>query len=373
MERKTPLYAAHEAAGGRMVDFAGWLMPLSYGSELAEHRAVREDAGIFDVSHMGIVDFEGPRTKDFLRRLYANDIARLTTPGAAQYGVMLNPEGGVKDDLITYFRGPERYRTVVNAGTRAGDIAWMRKVATDYGVTVTEREALAMIAVQGPRARERAAAVLPEALKGGALELKPFTACERGDWLVARTGYTGEDGWEIMLPVERAPALWQALVEAGAAPCGLAARDSLRLEAGLNLYGQDMDETTTPWESNLGWTVALEPAARDFIGREALERAHEESTHRLIGLVLKDRGVIRHGQTVKTAAGEGVVTSGGFGPTIERSVALARVPAAAASEDEAQVLMRNREMPAAIVKPPFVRRGKVRVNLQLEASKKSGG
>lgn len=363
MERKTPLYAVHEAAGGRMVDFAGWRMPLSYDSELAEHRAVREDAGLFDVSHMGIVDFEGVRATEFLRHLYANDIGRLTEPGTAQYGVMLNPEGGVKDDLITYFRGPERYRTVVNAGTRAGDIAWMRKVAADYGVTVAEREALAMIAVQGPRARERAAAVLPEALKGGALELKPFNACERGDWLVARTGYTGEDGWEIMLPAERAPALWQKLVEAGAAPCGLAARDSLRLEAGLNLYGQDMDEMTTPWESNLGWTVALEPAARDFVGRAAIEQAREENAHRLVGLVLTGRGVIRHGQTVKTAAGEGVVTSGGFGPTIERSVALARVPAAAASEAEARVLIRKHEMSAAIVRPPFVRRGKVRVQI----------
>jgi aminomethyltransferase len=347
-----------------MSPFAGWTMPLSYGSELAEHRAVREDAGIFDVSHMGIVDFEGARAKAFLQRLYANDIGRLTTPGAAQYGVMLNPEGGIKDDLITYFRGPERYRTVVNAGTRAGDIAWMREVADEFGVTVSEREDLAMIAVQGPRARERAAAVLPEALKGGALELKPFTACERGDWLVARTGYTGEDGWEIMLAAERAPALWQSLVEAGAQPCGLAARDSLRLEAGLNLYGQDMDETTHPWESNLGWTVTLDPETRSFIGRAAIEAAREAADKkRLVGLVLKARGVIRHGQKVKTPAGEGIATSGGFGPSIERSIALARVPAAAASETEAQVIIRGREAPAAIVKPPFVRRGKVRVNL----------
>ncbi len=362
MERKTPLYAVHETAGGRMTPFAGWLMPLSYGSELAEHRAVREDAGLFDVSHMGIVDFEGERVQEFLRRLYANDIGRLATPGAAQYGVMLNPEGGIKDDLITYYRGPARYRTVVNAGTRTGDLAWMRRVAEDFGVKVVERDDLAMIAAQGPRARERAAAVLPEALKGGALELSPFTAVERGDWLVARTGYTGEDGWELMLPADRAPALWQALVDAGAKPCGLAARDSLRLEAGLNLYGQDMDETTHPYESNLGWTVALDADGRDFIGRAALERARNASGgKRLVGLVLKDRGVIRHGQRVKTAAGEGIVTSGGFGPTIERSVALARVPAGAVGEAEAQVVIREREVPAAIVKPPFVRRGKIKV------------
>lgn len=364
MERKTPLYDAHESAGGRMVDFAGWRMPLAYGSELAEHRAVREDAGMFDVSHMGIVDFEGARAREFLQYLYANDIGRINSPGRAQYGVMLNPEGGIKDDLITYYRGPERYRTVVNAGTRGGDIAWMREVAETFDVTVTERSDLAMIAVQGPKARERAAAVLPEALKGSALELKPFTISERGDWLVARTGYTGEDGWEVMLPADRARAFWDALAEAGVQPAGLAARDSLRLEAGLNLYGQDMDETTTPWESRLGWTVALDPAERAFIGREAVGKAREASgKKRLVGLVLTGRGVIRHGQTVKTAAGEGVVTSGGFSPILERSIAFARLPGAAAGESEAAIVMRKRELPAKIVKPPFVRGGKSNVAL----------
>ncbi|MGH8427258.1 MAG: glycine cleavage system aminomethyltransferase GcvT [Gammaproteobacteria bacterium] len=361
MERKTPLYAEHEAAGARLAPFAGWLMPLAYGSELAEHRAVREAAGLFDVSHMGIVDFEGARTGELLRRLYANDVGRLTTPGQAQYGVMLNPEGGIKDDLITYYRGPGRYRTVVNAGTREGDLAWIRRHADDFGVRVSEREDLAMLAVQGPRARELAAAVLPEALKGGALELKPFTAAESGDWLIARTGYTGEDGWELMLPAGRAAGLWRALVETGVTPCGLIARDSLRLEAGLNLYGQDMDATTHPYESNLGWTVALDPEDRDFIGRAALERARSERDGlRLVGLVLKDRGVIRHGQAVQTTTGEGVVTSGGFAPTLGRSIALARIPAG--TETEAAVVIRNRKLSAAIVAPPFVRRGKVRVN-----------
>lgn len=364
MERKTALHDAHEAAGGRMVEFAGWRMPLSYGSELAEHRAVREDAGMFDVSHMGIVDFDGKRAQEFLRKLYANDIARLTTPGAAQYGVMLNPEGGIKDDLITYFRSPGRYRTVVNAGTRASDIAWMRKIAAEFGVAVNERPDLAMIAIQGPRARERAVAVLPEALKGSAPELKPFTLSERGDWLVARTGYTGEDGWEVMLPADRAGAFWDSLAEAGIQPAGLAARDSLRLEAGLNLYGNDMDESTHPWEANLGWTVALDPAERKFIGREAIEKTRDGAARkRLAGLVLKARGVIRQGQRVTAAAGQGVVTSGGFSPALERSIGLARLPAAAAGESKATVAMRKRELPAAIVKPPFVRRGKIRVTL----------
>ncbi len=360
MERKTPLYAAHEAAGAKIVPFAGWAMPLSYGSELAEHRAVREDAGVFDVSHMGIVDFEGARCRDFLRHLLANDVARLNTPGQALYGTMLNSDGGIKDDLITYYRGPNRYRTVVNAGTRDSDIAWIRKVAKDYGVNVNERNELAMIAIQGPRARERAATLLPEALKGAVLELKPFTAVNSGDWFIARTGYTGEDGWEVMLPGERAPRFWQALIAAGVTPCGLAARDSLRLEAGLNLYGNDMDEATHPYESNLGWTVALDPADRDFIGRAALERVHEVgSARRLVGLVLDGRGIIRHGQRVITGDGDGVVTSGGFGPSVQRSVALARVPAAV--EATVKVIIRDREMPATVVKPPFVRRGKILV------------
>ena len=358
MERKTPLYAAHEAAGAKLVPFAGWLMPLSYGSELAEHRAVREDAGAFDVSHMAIVDFEGERCRDFLRHLLANDVAKLTMPGQALYSAMLNAEGGIKDDLITYYRGPKRYRTVVNAGTRDSDIVWIRSVAKEFGVGVTERGELAMIAVQGPRARERAANLLPEALKGAALELKPFTAVDSGDWFIARTGYTGEDGWEIMLPGERAANFWQSLVAAGVAPCGLAARDSLRLEAGLNLYGSDMDETTHPYESNLGWTVALDPPARDFIGRAALERVREAgSERRMVGLVLEGRGIIRHGQVVKTSGGAGVVTSGGFGPTVQRSVALARIPAGA--EEAAEVDIRGKAMPARIVKPPFVRRGKI--------------
>lgn len=358
MERKTPLYAAHEAAGAKIVPFADWLMPLSYGSELAEHRAVRENAGVFDVSHMGIVDLEGARCRDFLRHLLANDVARLNIPGQALYGAMLNPEGGIKDDLITYYRGPSRYRTVVNAGTRDSDIAWIRARAQDYGVNVSERNELAMIAIQGPRAREQAATLLPEALKGAALELKPFTAVNSGDWFIARTGYTGEDGWEVMLPGERAPQFWQALIAAGVAPCGLAARDSLRLEAGLNLYGSDMDETTHPYESNLGWTVALDPADRDFIGRAALERVREAgSARRLVGLVLDGRGIIRHGQRVITSAGDGVVTSGGFGPSVQRSVALARVPAAVTAT--VKVVIRDREIPATVVKPPFVRRGKI--------------
>ena len=360
MERKTPLYATHEAAGAKLVPFAGWSMPLSYGSELAEHRAVREDAGIFDVSHMGVVDLEGERCREFLRYLLANDVAKLSAPGQALYGTMLNPEGGIKDDLITYYRGPGRYRTVVNAGTRDSDIAWMRKVAADFGVNVNERTGLAMIAVQGPRARERAATVLPEALKGAALELKPFAAVDSGDWFIARTGYTGEDGWEVILPAERAPKFWESLTAAGATPCGLAARDSLRLEAGLDLYGSDMDETTHPYESNLGWTVAMDPEDRDFIGRTALEHISETGPQRrLVGLVLEGRGIIRHGQAVLTSAGEGVVTSGGFGPTVQRSVALARIPAGGSKDEAVNVVIRGKEMPARITKPPFVRRGKI--------------
>ncbi len=361
MERKTALYAEHVAAGARIVPFAGWLMPLSYGSELAEHRAVREDAGLFDVSHMGIADIEGEGAGNFLRRLLANDVARLTVPGQAQYGVMLNAEGGILDDLIVYYLAPGRYRVVINAARREADLNWMRRRGS-AAVRIVEREDLALIAVQGPRARERSVVEFPEAIKGGVLDLKPFTAAERGDWMVARTGYTGEDGWEVMLPADRAPSLWRGLVSMGIRPCGLAARDSLRLEAGLNLYGQDMDEATHPYESNLGWTVALEPRDREFIGRDALERIKSEGPRRrLVGLVLRTRGVIRHGQVVRTADGSGVVTSGGFSPSLERSIALARIPAGEACE--ATVEIRGRAVAAAIVKPPFVRRGKLLVTL----------
>jgi aminomethyltransferase len=363
MGSKTPLYDKHVEAGARIVDFGGWDMPLHYGSQKEEHFAVRERAGVFDVSHMTIVDLSGDRVREFLRKLVANDVAKLENYGKALYTCMLNDDGGVIDDLIIYFVGDTDYRLVVNAATREKDLAWIRKQAEAFGVTVTERAELAMIAVQGPNARELAAPCIDAAHRDAALALKPFSGMFAGDWFVARTGYTGEDGWEIVLPAAAAPATWDRLLAAGVAPCGLGARDTLRLEAAMNLYGSDMDETISPLEAGLAWTVAWEPADRDFIGRGPLEALRQRADkRRFVGLLLEDKGVLRnHMKVVVDGVGEGEITSGGFSPTIGRSIALARVPAG--DYDRAQVEVRGKLLNARIVKTPFVRNGQVRIDV----------
>ena len=338
-----------------MIDFGGWDMPLQYGSQIAEHHAVRRAAGIFDVSHMGIVDLKGAAVRPFLQRLFANDVGKLEAPGKALYGCMLNEAGGVVDDLIVYFLGEQQFRAVVNAGTRDKDLAWMRRFAAGFGVQVIERSDLAMLAVQGPEARGALAAQLSAAGAERALALGPFFGEQIEGWFVSRTGYTGEDGFEIMLPAGQAEGLWRALAAAGVAPCGLGARDTLRLEAGMSLYGSDMDEHTNPLECGLAWTVALTPG-RAFVGRQALEEALAAGLKRkLVGLVLEDRGVLRAQQRVISAGGAGEITSGTFSPTLERSIALAHVPVAASGT--VQVEIRGKLHQARIVKPPFVRRG----------------
>ncbi|NEV62041.1 glycine cleavage system aminomethyltransferase GcvT [Thiorhodococcus minor] len=363
MGLRTPLFSEHERLGARIVAFGGWDMPLHYGSQLEEHHAVRRAAGMFDVSHMQPVDIHGAGAEAYLRHLLANDVAKLKAPGKALYTCMLNAAGGVVDDLIVYARAPGRYRAVVNAATADKDLDWMQRHAADFEVQIDRRSDLAMIAVQGPQARDKALPLLPADIHDQAGQLKPFFAAESTAWFVGRTGYTGEDGFEIMLPAEDAPGVWSALHEAGVQPCGLGARDTLRLEAGMNLYGQDMDEETGPLESGLGWTVAWEPADRDFIGRDALRRLRDSGALRsFVGLVLTGRGVIRSHQKVLfegQAAGE--ITSGGFSPTLERSIALARVQAGIA--DHCEVEIRGKAVPARIVQPPFVRHGKARIAL----------
>ena len=363
MGMKTPLYDKHVEAGARIVDFGGWDMPLHYGSQKEEHHAVRTRAGVFDVSHMTIVDLGGERVRDFLRQLLANDVGKLRDTGKALYTCMLNEDGGVIDDLIVYFMDENWFRMVVNAATRAKDLAWINKHAADYEVRVTERAELAMLAVQGPQARELAAPCVASGFRDAALTLKLFTGMEAGDWFVARTGYTGEDGWEILLPAADATAVWDRLLAAGVAPCGLGARDTLRLEAAMNLYGSDMDETISPLEAGLGWTVAWEPAERDFIGRGPLEQLRADaSRRRFVGLLLEDKGVLRnHQRVVVEGIGEGEITSGGFSPTIGRSIALARLPAG--DYDRAQVDVRGKMLDVKIVKTPFVRNGQVRIDV----------
>ena len=363
MDKQTVLFETHKAMGGKMVPFGGWEMPLHYGSQLEEHHQVRRDAGMFDVSHMTVVDLKGAQVKPFLRHLLANDVAKLRTSGKALYSCMLNERGGVVDDLIVYFLEETWFRMVVNAGTTDKDLAWMQQQAADYDLTLTPRRELAMIAVQGPNARAKALPLLSQKLQAAAAEIKPFNAVYDGEWFVARTGYTGEDGFEIMLPGDRAAEFWQRLHTAGVAPCGLGARDTLRLEAGMNLYGSDMDEETSPLAAGLGWTIAWEPEDRDFIGRSVLEtQRNDPAMPRFVGLVLTGRGVLRnHLQLFDGDRLIGEVTSGGFAPTLERSIALARIEPGTGETCEVEI--RGKRVSAQVVKPPFVRNGKSLLSL----------
>ncbi len=357
MGKKTALYEAHQQAGGKLVDFGGWDMPLHYGSQVEEHHAVRQDAGMFDVSHMTVIDISGQDARDFLRHLLANDVDKLTTPGKALYSGMLTPEGGVIDDLIVYGMG-DWYRVVVNCATREKDLEWMTKQAARFEVSLEERPEMAMIAVQGPNAREKAALAVSATKAEVIRELKVFQGIEVEGWFIARTGYTGEDGLEIVVPEKEAESFWKALLEAGVRPAGLGARDTLRLEAGMNLYGSDMDESISPLSANMGWCVAWEPADRDFIGRSALEAIKADGQYdRLVGLVLEGRGVLRPGQKVIVEGlGEGVITSGTFSPTLGHAIAMARVPAGTGSE--AVVDVRGKSLPVRVIKAGFVRNGK---------------
>ncbi len=366
MCNKTVLFDKHVEYKGKIVDFAGWQMPVNYGSQMDEHYQVRNDAGMFDVSHMVIVDLgavdESTDIKGFLQYLLANDIAKLKDSGKALYSCMLNEMGGVIDDLIVYYLSDEWYRIVINAGTREKDLAWINKQAAAFNVNIKERDDLAMIAVQGPNARSKAFEVLPVDVVETATPLKRFFGGDCGDWFVGRTGYTGEDGFEIMLPESEAAALWDKLAGVGIKPCGLGARDTLRLEAGMNLYGTDMTEETSPLISGLGWTIALQPEDRNFIGREALLAEKAEGVQqKLVGLVLEARGVLRGHQKVVVenesgeVVGEGEITSGTFSPSLQKSIALARVPVDIGKT--CKVDIRGKLLNATVVKPVFVRDG----------------
>ncbi len=357
MGQRTPLYQQHLDAGAKIVDFAGWDMPLHYGSQIAEHKQVREHAGVFDVSHMTIVDVDGKAALDYLRTLLAGDVARLA-PGMALYTVMLNGIGGVVDDLLVY-RREQGFRLVVNCGTREKDLRWLNWTNTGNAAELHERRELAILAVHGPQAIGQVCALLPAPQADAVRSLGAFRFTELGDWFVARTGYTGEQGLEIILPAAEAPGLWQRLLAAGVKPIGLGARDTLRLEAGMNLYGHDMDDATSPLSANLDWTIAWEPADRHFRGRAAVEKHRELLASGelpvLTGLVLETRGVLREGQKVFTDRGEGIITSGTFSPTLNLSVALARVPVQSTA---CQVDLRGVPTPVRMVKPRFVRNGK---------------
>lgn len=355
MAKRTALYAKHLEANGKIVDFGGWDMPVNYGSQIQEHQAVRQNAGMFDVSHMTIVDVAGVDATAYLQKLLANDVARLKETGKALYSGMLNTAGGVIDDLIVY-KMDGWYRTVVNCSTREKDLEWMTAQTKGFDVSLTERPELAMVAVQGPKAIELVKQVKPEAAELIS-SLKVFQGLPKSTWFYARTGYTGEDGLEIMVPEAEVAAFWQQLLDAGVAPAGLGARDTLRLEAGMNLYGNDMDENISPLQAGMGWTIAWEPASRNFIGREALEAEKAAGVAmKQVGLVMETRGVMRsHQKVVVEGVGEGEITSGTFSPSLDYSIAIARVPAA--TGDSALVDMRGKLVPVRVVKLPFVRNG----------------
>ena len=361
MPKATPLNELHRAAGARMVDFGGWDMPLHYGSQIEEHHAVRRGAGLFDVSHMQVLDVEGNGAQPFLRGLLANDVARLKAPGKAHYSCMLTEQGGVIDDLIVYRFDDDAFRIVVNAGTAEKDLAWIeaRRRSGDAQVDLKPRRDLAILAIQGPDARETFWRACPDT-RGDTQALAPFSAARAGEMMVARTGYTGEDGFEVILPAAIAAATWEKLVAAGARPAGLGARDTLRLEAGMNLYGQDMDEQVSPLDAGLAWTVDLK-TERDFVGRASLESRGQSS--QFAGLLLLDAGgVLRAHQKVRASGAEGEITSGTFSPTLAKSIALARLPLPCKPGDTVEVVVRDKPLKARVVKPPFVRHGKILVS-----------
>ena len=361
MPNKTVLYAKHLEAGAKMVDFHGWEMPINYGSQIEEHHAVRNNAGMFDVSHMTIVDVTGHDAQAYLRFLLANDVAKLKDKGKALYSGMLNEAGGVVDDLIVYYFDNTNYRLVVNSATRDKDMNWLTAQSSGFNVTITERTEFAMIAVQGPNAKNKAGELFSSAQQEAVAGMKPFYGVQAEDLFIATTGYTGETGYEIMVPIDDACEFWQKLLEVGVTPCGLGARDTLRLEAGMNLYGQDMDETISPLSANMGWTITWDPSDRNFVGRTALETQKAQSPDKLVGLVMTDKGVLRAGQIVKANGCDGVITSGSFSPTLGHSIAMARISSGVNGEIEAQsvqVEIRKKWVTVKVVKPSFVRNGK---------------
>ena len=356
---QTVLYAKHLEAGAKMVDFHGWEMPINYGSQIEEHHAVRQKAGMFDVSHMTIVDVTGADAQAYLRRLVINDVAKLTVKGKALYTGMLNHEGGVIDDLIIYYFSTTDYRLVVNSATREKDLAWLNEQASGFTVTITERPEFGMIAVQGPQAKTIVAGLLTAEQTAAVDGMKPFFGVHAGDLFIATTGYTGEHGYEIVVPAAKTADLWQQLLDAGVAPCGLGARDTLRLEAGMNLYGLDMDETISPLAANMAWTISWDDENRNFIGKDVLTAQLAQGNQaKLVGLVMEEKGVLRSGTKVITPSGEGIITSGTFSPTLGYSIAMARVPNQVQEGDTVEVEMRKKMVTVKVIKPSFVRNGK---------------
>lgn len=363
MPRQTPLYSAVRQANGKIVDFFGWEMAIHFGSQLNEHHAVRQHSGLFDVSHMSITDVSGDGARDFLRQLLANDVAKIDDKSRGLYSCLLNETGGVIDDLIVCRRAANHYRIVSNAGTEASVRDWLT-THCPHNVTLTPQTDLAMLALQGPHSRDILLGLLPANIHDTVRAMRPFDFCDQDPWFIANTGYTGEDGFELILDADLAQQTWTHLLEQGVQPCGLGARDTLRLEAGLNLYGQDMDSHTHPYESNLGWTVCERDSARNFIGKSALHAIDRDHCQQLVGLYLPSGGILRAGQTINIDGGaaNGVVTSGSFAPTLQAAIGLARLPQG--NFTTVDVLIRAKALRAYVVKPPFVKQGKILIDVK---------
>ena len=353
---KTALNNAHIELGAKMVNFSHWEMPISYTSLIEEHHAVRNTAGIFDVSHMSVFDFKGGDQVAFFEKIFANDIKKICNDDKAIYGALLNEEGGILDDLIIYHAN-EKFRLVSNCSTREQNRQWYEKHAVEFGVEVVERSDMGILAIQGPDALSKILSI--DGINPQVNNLQSFGCMFDGDKLYARTGYTGEDGLEIIVPSEDINQFWDQALKLGCTPIGLGARDTLRLEAGLNLYGNDMTIENHPYESNLGWTIDMTDENRQFIGKQALLSIDQSKSQKIVGIILRDKGVLRSGYEVIHNEGKGVVLSGSYSPTLQSSIGLARVDQG--YKKDGKVMIRNKMLNIDFVSPRFIERGKISI------------
>ena len=351
---KTPLHNAHIQLGAKMVNFSNWEMPISYSSLIKEHNAVRNAAGIFDVSHMSVFDFDGGNQIAFFKKIFANDIKKIYKDNKAIYGALLNEEGGILDDLIIYHAN-NKFRLVSNCSTREQNKQWLEKHAVEFGVKVMERSDMGILAIQGPNALKKILEI--KEIDAQVNTLQSFGCMFEGDKLYARTGYTGEDGLELIVPTQDINHLWDQALELGCTPIGLGARDTLRLEAGLNLYGNDMTINNHPYESNLGWTIDMSDKNREFIGKNALLSIDQSKSQKIVGIILQDKGVLRSGYEITHEQGKGVVLSGSYSPTLQSSIGLARVDQG--YKENGKVMIRNKVLNIDFVSPRFLGQGKI--------------
>ena len=351
---KTPLNKSHIELGAKMVNFSNWEMPISYSSLIEEHNAVRNTVGIFDVSHMSVFDFDGDNQVAFFEKIFANDIKKIYKDNKAIYGALLNEEGGILDDLIIYHAN-NKFRLVSNCSTREQNRQWFEKHAVEFGVKVMERSDMGILAIQGPDALNKILKI--KEIDTQVNTLQSFGCMFEGDKLYARTGYTGEDGLELIVPTKDINHLWDQALELGCTPIGLGARDTLRLEAGLNLYGNDMTINNHPYESNMGWTIDMSDENREFIGKDALLSIDQSKSQKIVGIILQDKGILRSGYEITHEQGKGVVLSGSYSPTLQSSIGLARVDQG--YKENGKVMIRNKLLNIDFVSPRFLGQGKI--------------